>query len=43
LIITGLSPNTAYWFDIQVERTGGIGSVTTGVTNVEATLEELLY
>ena len=41
LIITGLSVNTAYWFDVQ----GKIGSGNTNVTanSISATLEELIY
>lgn len=40
LIITGLSQNTAYWFDIQVEKTGGN---TIGPVTIESTIQELSY
>lgn len=40
-IVTGLTPSTAYWFDVQGAKKSGNTSV--GMTNIEVTLEELPY
>jgi hypothetical protein len=41
VIVVSLTPNTAYWFDIQGAK--GSGNTSVGMTTIEATLEELPY
>jgi hypothetical protein len=41
VVITGLTPGTAYWFDVQGARNSGNSAC--GMSGIEATIQELPY
>jgi phosphodiesterase/alkaline phosphatase D-like protein len=40
-IISGLTVNTAYWFDVQAQK--GSGSTSVGMGNIRVSIQELPY